>query len=51
MASLQESQSGNCTEKHIRSSGSLESESCQSRVLVVIYHWEGIPHPLSSMAQ
>jgi hypothetical protein len=51
MASLQKSQWGNCTEKSIRSSRSPESESSQNRVLVVIYHCQDIPHPLSSMVQ
>jgi hypothetical protein len=41
----------NCMVKHERSGGSLESESCQGRQLVVIHPWEGKLHPSSSTSQ
>jgi len=41
----------NWLETHGRSSRSPESESCQGRLLVEVYPWEGKLHPSSSTSQ
>jgi len=50
-ASLQKFQLVNFMERHGRSNGSPESESCQGRLLVVIHPWEGKLHPSSSTSR